>query len=78
MSRGEKELRRLVIKSYHIHDIEYGDENRVSTEGKLVIDSNAERFLTNREEIASIRVKVIHPGEWNVFTNSMMDIIPIR
>ena len=77
MSRGEKELRRLVIKSYHIHDIEYGDENRVSTEGKLVIDSNAERFLTNREEIASIRVKVTHPGEWNVFTNSMMDIIPI-
>ena len=77
MKPGEKDLRRLVIKAYHIYHAEYGEENKVDIEGNLTVHTNADRFLTRKEEIASVSVKIIRPGEWNVFTNSMMDIIPI-
>lgn len=77
MVQGEKDLRRLVIKAFHIDHAEYGDENKVTTDGRIMIDQNVERFLYNKEEIASASVKIVRPGEWDKFTNTMMDIIPI-
>ena len=35
MVQGEKDLRRLVIKAFHIDHAEYGDENKVKTDGRL-------------------------------------------
>lgn len=75
--QGEKDLRRLVIKGFHIDHAEYGEENKVDTDGRIIVDQNVERFLFNKEEIASASVKIVQPGEWDVFTNTMMDIIPI-
>lgn len=77
MSNAEKDLRRLVIKSYHMDEIEYGVENRVNVDGIISVSKDVERFLINKEEIDSVSVKIIRPGEWEIFTNSMMDIIPI-
>ena len=31
------ELRRLVIKAFHMDDVEYGDENKITTDGKMTI-----------------------------------------
>lgn len=74
---GEKDFGRLVIKAFHVHHVEYGEGNHVNAEGQLVVDPNVERFLYNKEEIAAASVQLIPPGEWDVFTNTMMDIIPI-
>lgn len=77
MSIREKDLRRLVIKSYHIDSVEYAEDNRVTTEGILTVRRNVEDFIIDKKAIASASVKIIAPGAWNIFTNSMMDIIPI-
>ena len=31
------ELRRLVIRAYHMDDVEFGDENKITTDGKMTI-----------------------------------------
>ena len=31
------ELRRLVIKAFHMDDVEFGDENKITTGGKMTI-----------------------------------------
>ena len=77
MNDREKDLRRLVIKSYHMHHVEYGEKNRANADGIMTVSRNVERFLIHKEEIASVSVKIICPGEWDIFTNSMMDIIPV-
>ena len=41
----EIQLRRLVIKSYHITEVEFGEENTVSIDGKITIN-----ILINTEE----------------------------
>ena len=34
----EKDLRRLVIKAFHITDVEEGEENKVTASGKMMIE----------------------------------------
>lgn len=77
LKQEEKDLRRLVIKAFHTDCVDYGTENKVDTQGRLSLNGDVERFLINKEAIASASVKIIRPGEWDLFTNSMMDIIPI-
>ena len=34
----EKDLRRLVIKAFHVRDVSYGEENRVTPDGVMTVD----------------------------------------
>ncbi|MEG0051298.1 MAG: proline reductase cluster protein PrdD [Terrisporobacter sp.] len=74
----EIQLRRLVIKSYHINEVEFGEENSVSVDGKITINKDIIKGLIESEPlIESIDIQIIKPGYHDIFTNTIMDIIPI-
>lgn len=77
MSQEVRDLRRLVIKAFHIENIEAGSENEVSPDGKMKVHAGIERTDDEKSVIDKIEISVIKPGEHNRWTNSIMDIIPI-
>lgn len=78
MPEKEKDLRRLVIKSYHVTDVSFGEENKISVDGKIEINKDILSQLKGGEEdIVNIDIQIIKPGDHDRFTNTIMDIIPI-
>lgn len=74
----EKDLRRLVIKAYHVTTVSAGGENRVTVDGQLQVNKEIlSGLLTRAEYIERLDLQVIVPGEHDRFTNTIMDIIPI-
>ena len=75
---NEITLRRLVIKSYHINEVEFGDENKVFLDGKMTVCKDIIKELIDSEPlIEDINMQIIIPGDHDRFTNTIMDIIPI-
>ena len=73
-----KNLRRLVIKSYHMTDVQVGEYNDITTDGKMIVSKAMLEALVEQEPlIESIDIKLIKPGEHDCWTNTIMDIIPI-
>lgn len=74
----ERELRRLVIKAFHVTEVEWGEENTVTVDGKMTIDKGLLDDLVKKEPyIEKIDIQIIKPGEHDRWTNTIMDIIPI-
>lgn len=74
----EIKIRRLVIKSYHVNKVEFGEENNIFLDGRLTICKDLLNNLVESEPlIKDIKIKIIKPGNHNKFTNTIMDIIPI-
>lgn len=70
-------LRRLVIKSFHINQVKFGDgnciDNNVLTIKKDIIDC----LVENEDIIEKIDIRIIEPHCYDIWVNSIMDIIPI-
>lgn len=77
MTREVKDLRRLVIKAFHIKCVKEGLENVVSSDGEMEVCTGIRRIDDEKSLLDKIEVSVIKPGEHNRWTNSIMDIIPI-
>lgn len=79
MSGESKELRRLVIKAYHVKEAVWGSENRVSEDGIMTVDRESVQKYREKESdyIADIGVRIIRPEEREQYTNTIMDVIPI-
>lgn len=79
MEADERQLRRLVIKAYHIRKAEWGNENRITETGELTVDKkNIGKYKSGKETyISDISVRIIRPEERDQYTNTIMDIIPI-
>lgn len=78
MSLQEIDLRRLVIKAFHMTDIKMGDENKCTTDGEFVVSKSMIPDLVKKyDTIDSIDIEIIKPGDHDRFTNTIMDIIPI-
>ncbi len=79
MSVKEIDLRRLVIKAFHMTEVEMGDGNTITTDGKLTIDGNYINELAAKHSkiIEKIDIQIIQPGDHDRYTNTIMDIIPI-
>ena len=74
----EKDLRRLVIKAFHVRDVSYGEENRVTPDGVMTVDvSVLEGILEKHPQLEKMDIQIIPPCDHDRFTNTMMDIIPI-
>ena len=74
----ERELRRLVIKSYHINIVEKANENKVTVNGEMTIDTSiTDSLVVKYPHLESISIEVIEPGDWERYTNTIMDIVPI-
>ena len=58
------ELRRLVIKAFHMDDVEFGDENKITTGGKMTITKNGLDALAAKHseviEKIDIQIKNTH------------------
>lgn len=79
MGEEVKELRRLVIKAYHVQDVQWGSENKVAENGTLTVDKDSTaRYKSGKEEyISDISFRIIRPEERDQYTNTIMDIIPV-
>ena len=74
----EIDLRRLVIKAFHITEVEEGGENKVTASGKMTIEKKIlDEILQKYPQLSKLDVQIIRPGEHDRYTNTMMDIIPI-
>lgn len=74
----ERELRRLVIKAFHVTDVKCGDENRVTVDGTMTVSSNVlENILNKYPQLEKLEVQVICPGDHDRWTNTIMDVIPV-
>ena len=73
-----KELRRLVIKSYHINNVKMDMENKVNADGTMTVCRDVlQTMLAKYPKIESLNIEVIVPGDRDRYTNTIMDIIPI-
>ncbi|AZR74636.1 proline reductase cluster protein PrdD [Anoxybacter fermentans] len=77
MSNEEKILRRLVIKTFHINDVRFGEKFSIDKQILTISLGMLDKIITNEELIKDIQVEIIPPGEHDRWTNSIMDIIPI-
>lgn len=79
MSVQEIDLRRLVIKAFHVTDVEMGDEDKITIDGKFTINADTINGLAEKYSnvIEKIDIQIIKPGDHDRFTNTIMDIIPI-
>jgi len=73
----EIEKRRLVIKAFHVNEVKLSTETSIE-DGVLTINKNLiEEILKSEPLIEDIKVNIIEPGDYDRWTNSIMDIIPI-
>ena len=72
-------LRRLVIKAFHMTDVEMGDCNKVSVDVKMTINMDEFQPIVDKysDVIESVKLEIIKPGEHDRYTNTIMDIIPV-
>lgn len=74
----EKDLRRLVIKAFHIKEVSVGTENNVAANGTMTVNLDCVSELLEGEHlIEAVEITVIPPREHDRWTNTIMDIIPI-
>lgn len=78
MENSEKELRRLVIKSFHMQQIALGEQSSITTDGTMTVSRECVRDTWEKEKlIESVNIEIIPPGRHDCHTNTIMDIIPI-
>ena len=78
MADAVKDLRRLVIKAYHMNEVAWGEENKITVDGKMTVNKDFLAELIESEPlIENIDIQIIQPDDHDRWTNTMMDIIPI-
>ena len=51
MADAVKDLRRLVIKAYHINEVEWGEHNKVTADGKMIVSKEMLDKLVKSEPL---------------------------
>ena len=78
MEEQIKDLRRLVIKAYHMNEVEWGEHNDITVDGKMTVSKEMiEELVESEPLIEKIDIQIIKQGEHERWTNTIMDIIPI-
>lgn len=78
MNPTDIDLRRLVIKAFHMNNVEMGDENTITQDGSMTVSKDVlPGILEKYDRIDSIDIQLIAPGDHDRYTNTIMDIIPI-
>lgn len=73
----ERELRRLVIKSFHIEEVLLSSETSIEGRRLKIEKDIIDKILKDEPLIENIELNIIQPKNHNRWTNSIMDIIPI-
>lgn len=69
-------LRRLVIKSFHIDNVKFGDKFAIEDKSLTIVNDFLDDKM-DKELIDSVKINIIKPYEHDIYVNSIMDIIPI-
>ena len=78
MADEVKDLRRLVIKAFHMKDVEWGEHNDITMDGHMTVSREMlDKLVAEEEYLEKINVQIIKPGDHDRWTNTIMDIIPI-
>jgi Glycine/sarcosine/betaine reductase component B subunits. len=74
----EKALRRLLIKSFHVRHVVFGERNEVTQDGELTINDQVfPELLKEEPAIEKISIDIIRPGDYDRHTNAILDFIPL-
>ena len=69
--------RSLTIRQFHISDVKPGERCAVSS-GCLSLNHKLPQELAEADDrIDSVSVRLIRPSEWNCYTDTIMDVVPI-
>lgn len=78
MALQEIDLRRLVIKAFHMTEVEFGESCNVTMDGKFTVSKDIiPELIARYPEIEDIDIQIIAPGDHDRWTNTIMDIVPI-
>ena len=73
-----KDLRKLVIKAFHMEDVEWGAHNNITADGHMTVSKEMlPELIAGEEYIEDIDLQIIRPGRHDRWTNTIMDIIPV-
>ena len=68
----------LVIKTFHISDVAFGEKNEVDAAGQLTVNTGVLADICRNEPlIEKIDIQLIRPYEHDRFTNAIIDIFPL-
>ena len=73
----EKNLRRLVIKAFHINNVIFAEETKIGKDTLLINKEDIKPFIKKEELVKNITISIIKPGDYDREINTIMDIIPI-
>jgi D-proline reductase (dithiol) PrdD len=74
---NEIEMRRLVIKSFHISNVEFSQKTDIVEDNLYINKEIINSILEEEPLIDKIDINIIKPNDHDRWTNSIMDIIPI-
>ncbi|MCT4660613.1 MAG: proline reductase cluster protein PrdD [Tissierellales bacterium] len=74
---NEIELRRLVIKAFHVKKVILGEKDRLKNQVLEISLDGIQEIEEANENIIDIKVDIIEPGDHNREINTIMDIVPI-
>lgn len=73
-----KDLRRLVIKAFHIKEVKEDTVNKVTTDGVMTVNTKfLETVAAKEAAIHDVKIQIIKPRDYDRFTNTIMDVVPI-
>lgn len=68
----------LIIKTFHINNLLFGDKNNVDTNGTMTVNKDIlNELLIDEPAITKVDINIIKPGEHNIWTNCILDFMPI-
>ena len=78
MADEVKDLRKLVIKAFHMTNVEWGEKNDITVDGNMTVSKEMiDGLVAEAEYLEKIDIQIIKPGDHDRWTNTIMDIIPI-
>lgn len=74
---NEIELRRLVIKAFHMNQVSLGDKFSIANGVLEINPSFLDKLVEKEEFVDEMKINIILPGQHDRWTDSIMDIFPI-
>ena len=71
-----KDLRRLVIKAFHMTEVEWGEHNDITTDGHMTVSKEMiDKLVAEDDCIEKIDIQIIKPGDHDRWTNTITKVL---
>ena len=72
-----KELRKLIIKSFHIENVMFGKKTSINDHVLTINSEIKEQLIAREDKLQEITIDVLKPSNLKKEVNTIMDVIPI-